>query len=173
MLPFIQKDTIFASLVNELQQLMNEDVIITDEKGTIVASTDENRVNDYHEGAYLAMLRQGKMVMTEQLTKELKGVRKGIVLPIIIENKAVGVLGITGDPEKVEGYARIVQKMAQLFIKDHLEQMAQEKMARNMELFVFDWLNNNLSEQELIERGQFFNLEVQNYRQVIYLYHPI
>lgn len=173
MLPFIQKDTIFASLVRELQQLINEDVIITDEKGIIVASTDAKRINDYHEGAYIAMLDKKKMVMTEQLTKELAGVRKGIVLPIMIESKAVGVLGITGNPDKVEGYARIVQKMAQLFIKDHLDQMAQEKMARNMELFVFDWLHNNLSEQELMERGQFLNLDIQKYSQVIYLSHPI
>src|SRR5690625_4464292 len=153
MLPFTQKDTIFASLVNELQQLINEDVIITDEKGIIVASTDEKRINKFHEGAYLAMVHQEKMIMTEQMTKKLKGVRKGIVLPIMIENKAIGVLGITGDPTEVEAYARIVQKMSQLFIEDYLEQTAQEKMARNMELFIFDWLNNNLSEQELIERG--------------------
>src|SRR5690625_1559848 len=103
-------DRVFSALVNEVTNLINENVIITNEKGVIVASTETRRIGDYHEGAYLAMKSQQKMVMTEQLTKQLKGVRKGIVLPIVIENQPFGVIGITGDPEKVEAYGRIVQR---------------------------------------------------------------
>lgn len=172
MQPLFQTDQIFKSLVREINQLINEDVIITDENGVIVASTELARVNEFHEGAYLAMKKREKMIMTKELSEQLKGVRKGIVLPVIIEDKPIGVLGITGDPIKVEPYARIVQKMSELFIKGTIDQMTQEKMARNLELFVFDWIHGNVSRDVLIERGEFFNLDVVKYSQVISLHIP-
>src|SRR5699024_7925820 len=121
---------------------------------------------------YLAIKKQKKMVMTEEMARKLKGVRKGMVLPIIIENKPIGVLGITGDPVKVEPYGRIVQQMSELFINETIDQMMQEKMARNLELFVFDWINENLDPDLLVERSEFFNIDLTKYTQVISLQIP-
>src|SRR5699024_8043791 len=98
MQPLFQTNKIFTSLVIEITNLINENVIITDETGTIVASTEKNRIGQFHEGAFLAMQKKEKMVMTEGLTTKLQGVRAGIVLPVIIENSPYGVLGITGEP---------------------------------------------------------------------------
>src|SRR5699024_7761274 len=108
---------VFPALVNEITDSINEEVIITNEEGFIVASTDKKRIGNYHEGAYLAMKNQKKMVMTKELTERLQGVRKGVVLPIIIESKPIGVIGLTGNPVTIEPYARIVQRMSELFIK--------------------------------------------------------
>src|SRR5690625_3576615 len=118
MQPLFKTDNLFASLVEEITAYIDEQVIITNEYGVIVASTDQSRIGNYHEGAYLAIKKQKKMVMTEEMARKLKGVRKGMVLPIIIENKPIGVLGITGDPVKVEPYGRIVQRMSELFINE-------------------------------------------------------
>jgi len=168
--PLFKTDKVFASLVNEITNSINEQVIITNEQGIIVASTDLTRIGNYHEGAYLAMKKQQKMVMTQELTEKLQGVRKGIVLPIIIENKPLGVLGITGDPLEVEPYGQIVQRMSELFIKETIDQMTQEKMARNLELFVFDWIYENIEPYLLLERSEFFNIDVTKYNQVISLH---
>src|SRR5690625_4019784 len=172
MQPLFQTDKIFASLVKEINHSINEDVIITNEKGMIVASTDKKRMGHFHEGAFLAMKNRDKMIMTEEKSETLKGVRKGIVLPIIIENKPFGVLGITGDPVKVEPYGQIVQKMAELFIKGTIDQMTQEKMARNLELFVFDWINGTLEKNMLKERSEFFSINPEKYRQIISFHIP-
>lgn len=172
MQPLFQTENIFASLVTEITKSINENVIFTNEKGIIVASTVRTRIGDYHEGAYIAMKRRRKMIMTQELSERLKGVRKGMVLPIIIENKPIGVLGITGDPVKVEPYGRIVQRMSELFIKETIDQMMQEKMARNLDLFVFDWIHDNVKKDELLERSKFFNIDVKKYSRIISLHIP-
>lgn len=160
-------DNVFASLVDEITAYIDEEIIITNENGIIVASTDQTRIGNYHEGAFLAMKKQKKMIMTEELCKKLEGVRKGIVLPITIKESPIGVLGITGDPLKVEPYARIVQRMAELFISETIAQMTEEKISRNLELFVFDWINGNVSQNILTERSKFFNINLSVYRQII------
>lgn len=167
-----QTDGIFTSLVNELNKLINEEIIITNEKGIIVASTAKNRVNDFHEGAFLAMEKREKMIMTRERTIDLKGVRKGIVLPIIIDGMPIGVLGITGNPRQVEPYALIVQKMSELFIQGTIDQMTKEDMARNLEFFAFDWLSGDLPEITLIEKAEFFNVKIKEYEQVLSFYMP-
>ena len=170
--PLFETEAIFDSLVQEMNKLINEDIIITNEDGVIVASTIANRIGDYHEGAELAMKKCMSIVMTKELTKTLQGVRRGIVLPIMIEDQPIGVLGITGNPDVVEPYARIVQKMAELFIKSSSDQMTQEKMARNLELFVFDWLNEIIKGDTLLARGEFFQLPIESYHQIISIHLP-
>lgn len=162
-----QTNEIFETLTKEIAHLINEDIIFTNDKGIIVASTEDKRHGSYHEGAFLAMKQKEKMIMTKELTESLKGVKKGVVIPIFVEHYPIGVVGITGDPHKVERYGRIVQTMAELFIKGTLDQMNEETMLRNLELFVFDWLQGNLGKSELVERSELYNLTIQRYSQVI------
>src|SRR5699024_2098036 len=93
-----QTNHIFSLLVWEIQKLINEDVIVTNEYGKIVASTDESRLNKFHEGALLAIKQRKQLMMTKEHTLNLAGVKKGILLPIIIDQQPIGVLGITGTP---------------------------------------------------------------------------
>ena len=167
-----QTEEVFYSLVEELNKLVHEDVIITDETGIIVASTEKSRLNQFHEGAFQAIQEKKKMVMTYELSRSLKGVRKGVVLPMMIEGVPIGVLGITGNPKQVEPYALIVQKMSELFIKESIDQMTQEEAARNIEIFALDWMNGELDEHTLIEKGEFFNIDIRAYEQVISFYMP-
>jgi len=164
--------TIFHALVQEINKLINEDVIITNELGVIVASTEKERIGNYHEGADLAMNNRIRMVMTKELSETLTGVRRGIVLPIIIAERPIGVLGITGNPDDVEPYARIVQKMAELFIESSTDQMTQEKNARNIELFASDWLHQTIQGDTLLARANFFQISIESYEQVIHIYTP-
>lgn len=167
-----QTERLFKSLVKQINKFINEDVIITNETGIIVASTDLDRIDVFHEGAFLAMKQDKNIIINDELSKELKGVKKGIVLPMIIEDRPIGVLGITGDPLKVEPYARIIQKMAELFIQGTVDQMTKENMARNIELFVFDWINENITEELLLRRSDFFNIDIKKYSQVISIHFP-
>ncbi|MDY0394375.1 sugar diacid recognition domain-containing protein [Virgibacillus halophilus] len=49
---------VFTSLVEELSRLIDGEVIITNEQGMIVASTDRDRLGAFHEGAQLAMQKK-------------------------------------------------------------------------------------------------------------------
>src|SRR5690625_1294216 len=100
-----QTSEIFSTLIEELQELMNLDMLITNEDGMIVACTDRERLNHFHEGAYLSLKNREEMIITEELTEKLIGVKEGIVVPLMIEDIPVGSLGITGDPKVVKFYA--------------------------------------------------------------------
>ncbi|MDY0404393.1 sugar diacid recognition domain-containing protein [Virgibacillus sp. 179-BFC.A HS] len=163
----VDSGNIYATLVKELDKLIAGEVIVTDENGIIVASTDPCRIGTFHEGAQLAMEQKCKMTMTKELSEQLEGVRKGVVLPIIINDKAFAVLGITGDPQVVAPYAMLVQKVAELFIQDTIHRLDQEKQARDLEFFVVDWVNQSNDLQTLAERGKFFNINIDTFQQAI------
>lgn len=158
----------YSSIVYEISSLIKEDVIFTNEEGIIVASTDPSRIDQFHEGALIAVQQRKLMHMTEELTRKLKGVRKGVVIPIIFdEGKPIGVIGITGEPEKVAPYAMLVQKVTRLLVQDFLIQMNQERKIRELEFFIYDWLNSKEIDHSIIERGSFFRIQIKNYEQVI------
>ncbi|MBS3679361.1 helix-turn-helix domain-containing protein [Ornithinibacillus massiliensis] len=159
----------YSRVVQEVQRLINEDVILTDQDGIIVASSDPSRINDFHEGALLAMQTKQNMFMTEELTSTLKGVRKGVVLPIIIEEKPIGCIGITGEPKVVQPFAMLVQKVAELFVQDSIIQANEERQARELEFFVFDWINSKEVTKSLLERSRFFSIHMSKYERVLVL----
>ncbi|GEL78575.1 CdaR family transcriptional regulator [Tenuibacillus multivorans] len=164
---FILTDDLAENIVWEVQKLINEDVILTNEIGIIVASTDSTRLNDFHEGAKNAMESQQNMIMTEELTHVLQGVREGIVLPIIVHGNALAVLGITGDPNVIEPYAMLVRKVTELVVQDSVNKMDEESHAREREFFVFDWLHANEVSDYIIDRSQFYNINIYNYERVV------
>lgn len=161
------EDGLYHSVVEQVYELIKENVILTNEKGFIVASTDRSRISNFHEGAMLAIKERKKMIITEEFAKLLKGVRPGIVLPIIIDEKAVSAIGITGDPTVVQPYGLLVQKMTELFIKESMIQHNQERLAREIDFFVYDWFHSKRIDKSFIERSCFFNINLQKYNQVM------
>jgi len=164
---YVTHKHIFTSLVRELNQLLDGEVIITNEAGVIMASTDSKRIGTFHEGAKIAMEKKHRMNMTGERSRKLEGVRKGVVLPILIHEEPIAVLGITGEPQSVEPQATLVKKVAELFIQDSMQQMNLEKQARDLEFFVYDWLHRKADAQSLMERAEFFHINIEAYHQVI------
>src|SRR5699024_10356759 len=61
---YVTHKHIFTSLVRELNQLLDGEVIITNEAGVIMASTDSKRVGTIHVGAKIAMETSHRLNMT-------------------------------------------------------------------------------------------------------------
>lgn len=161
-----QFDTLGQKIVDELSLLIQEQVILTDRRGFIQASTDVSRINQFHEGALLGIRQQQILHMTDAEVKKLRGVRKGVVLPIIIDGKAIGVLGITGKPEMIQPQALLILRVVELFIQDVLKRKEQGEKVRELELFVFDWLTSTIQDERFIERAVILGIEVELYKQV-------
>src|SRR6476620_9236960 len=103
-----QFDTLGQEIVEELSNLIQEEVILTDRRGFIQASTDLERLNQFHEGALLSLREKKILHMTEKEMDILRGVRKGVVLPIVIEGEPIAVLGITGEPKRIHPQAQLI-----------------------------------------------------------------
>ncbi|GAA0336893.1 sugar diacid recognition domain-containing protein [Bacillus carboniphilus] len=154
-------------IVEEVKKLMNEEVIVTDIEGIIRASTNPSRIGEFHEGAVLAIRDKQAIHMTEEKVKKLKGVRFGIVLPLMIHEKPLGVIGITGKPEVVAPYGQLLKRVTELFIQENSYREEQERLTRELELFVFDWLHADQWGEDLIERSSFFQVDMYSYHQVL------
>ncbi len=154
-------------IVKEVRKLIDEDIIIVDMSGIIIASTDPNRLEKFHEGALLAIKERKNFIITNEMEKALKGVKAGINLPVFFQKKAVGVIGITGEPKKVSPYGELLKKMTELLIQEnyYIEQM--EWNSRVLEAFVFDWLQNKDWSTEFYDRAALLEIDIQLDRQVV------
>lgn len=92
-----------------MTHIVNEEIIVVDDTGIIMAATDGKRVGNFHEGAHIAVKQKEQLVISEDDVSRLKGVKAGLNLPIIIDNRAIGVIGITGKPENVIHFGQLIQ----------------------------------------------------------------
>ncbi|MFD1029972.1 CdaR family transcriptional regulator [Metaplanococcus flavidus] len=155
-----------SKIVEELTNLIDKNVLVTDKNGYVIASTDPSRLNSFHEGATLAMKNQQPLHMTKEMCENLVGVRPGIVMPIIISDLPIGVLGVTGKPVEVEKYAKLVKKVAELFITDLISRQEKERGIREIEFFFFDLVTSDSSFESIEERAKMLNIDTSLYRRV-------
>ncbi len=85
--------------------------------GTIIASTEKERIGTVHQGA-CEVIQKGKPI---KITKEevflYPGAREGYNMPIFYEDTIFGVIGIYGNPEEVEALANLLKIYVTQFIK--------------------------------------------------------
>ena len=90
-------------MVEELSAIISQHINLIDREGTIIASTDKERMGSCHLGAK-KLIREGLPILIIESDEEYGGSRKGVNLPITVEGEIVGVIGITGDRHRVEKY---------------------------------------------------------------------
>ncbi|KIL49442.1 CdaR family transcriptional regulator [Jeotgalibacillus soli] len=147
-------------IIKEVQLVMTENIIVVDERGIIIASTDEGRIGTFHEGATIVMKTKQKLYITKEKAEKLEGVKPGINLPITFENEVIGVIGITGIPVDVEPFAEIIRRMTELIIREasHIEKKEWE--TRGLESFFYEWIYTNKVDQEFINRGHILGIHI-------------
>jgi carbohydrate diacid regulator len=150
-----------GKIVNEVQMVINEDIIVVDTKGIIIASTQRNRVGTLHKGAQLVLHTKKKLYIDEALEKQLEGVRMGINLPILIEGRIIGVIGITGNPIEVEHYADLIRRLTELIIQETIHAEQVESKTRGLESYFYEWVNIKSLDQHFIDRGLMLGIQMQ------------
>ncbi len=147
-------------VIDEVRLTLNERLIIMDEEGVIIAATEQERIGTIHQGAKTVLKNKEKLYINEHNRKTLKGVKLGINLPIQFEGKIIGVLGVTGHPQKIESYADLVRKMTELMIKETYYIEQKEWQQRGIETFFHEWMNEEKMEKSIIQRGQLLGIAV-------------
>lgn len=147
-------------IVNEVTKILDEEVIVVDHNGIIIAGSDQKRVGNFHEGAQLAVKKKETIVITKEDVFRLKGVKAGINLPIVFYNKAIGVIGITGEPEEVNQFGQIIQRMTELIIQEaHFHEKLESKY-RGLETYVYEWLHLHQLDEDFRERGEILGISM-------------
>ena len=132
--------TTFAmQMVEELSAILSQHINFIDKEGIIVASTDKNRIGSQHMGAK-KLVEDNLPYLVIESDNEYSGAKQGVNLPIVVDGEVVGVIGITGEKERVEKYGEIIRKFTQMYIRDeHIKQTRaqEEKMVSR---FLENWL---------------------------------
>ena len=115
------------SIVMSMKDIIDQDLNYMNTSAIIIASTDIDRIGKYHEGANIVLRTKQDLVI--KYDNQYEGVKKGINIPVTYQNKIVGVIGITGDKDKVQSYGKIIKQMTEILIKDawHTELINQRR----------------------------------------------
>ena len=149
-----------VKIVREVEQVLAEEIIVVDTEGIIIASTENNRIGSFHEGAYSVIKTADKLYIDDQLAQSLEGVRVGINMPIIFNSSVIGVIGITGQPRVVEPFAEIIRKMTELIIQEAYYSQQLEWKTRGLESFFYEWVNSKDIDADFLERGRMLGVPV-------------
>lgn len=155
-------------IVEELGGILDEKVNVMDSSGEIVASTDPERVGELHMGA-LRIIKNNLPILVVEDNDLKKGVRAGINLPVLFEGKIAGVVGVTGDPEKLSKDAVIIQKMTEILLINTYQNTLLEKDKRRRSTFLQEWLFREESyvSDTFRDRGMQLGVDVRMPRRVL------
>lgn len=159
------------AIIDEIGDEIQERMILTDSSGYIIASTDHSRIGTIHEGA--------QNIITENLPEfyvskemETETTRMGISLPLIVHGEIAGVVGITGEKERVGRYGNIVRRMAEIMIADRLQKDAKRYDRRVRYRFIEEWIGKSSIpySQSFIERGHNLGIDIERPRRALVIY---
>lgn len=155
-------------IVQEMQGIIHQHINMMDHTGTIIASTDPDRIGTFHEGALQVVSRRLPLLIVRD-DNEYKGTRKGTNLPLVLEDDYIGVIGITGEPDEVADYGRIIQRMTEILLLDSYtrEQRRIAEQVRNR--YLEEWLfePGRAADSAFIQRGESLGIWIRLPRRVM------
>ena len=154
-------ETAARAIVQEIKSATGHHVNIMNQDGVIFASTDPARVGHRHQGACQILERGLSRLTVQEDDVSPDGARRGINLPIQLDGRTVGVIGITGAPEEVEALGGVIKRMTEIMIRDSRRQAQEELLESARQCCIESWLfseNPELSELEL--RGNMLGVDV-------------
>lgn len=154
-------------IVEKTMSVINFNVNIMDELGIILWSGDLERIGQKHEGALLVLSQQRVVNIDENALKILKGVKPGINIPLWMENKIVGVLGLTGNPEQLHDYGALVAKIAEMIIEQARMQQSFEQNSRLREELALSLIRNRTYSNNIIDLSNTLDVDLTKKRLVI------
>jgi carbohydrate diacid regulator len=119
----------YQNIVDRVIGILGKNVNIMDTSGLIIASGDESRVGAFHEIAAQAAAENKEIIVDLEHASELMNVKPGVNVPINFDSEVIGVVGITGNPEEVAGYGKIIKELVELMVHD--------KQQKKLELFQY------------------------------------
>lgn len=141
---------IAESIVRETMNRLHRNINMMNIDGDIIASGDQSRLGERHEGA-LEAIRTGKpLVVSEENMDQWKARQCGLNIPISLHNKFVGAIGITGDPSEVSEFGELVKMTTELML-NQIDLMSHREWRNRAKEFIMEELMNSDPDYEKID----------------------
>jgi len=158
MYTYFLTDVTAQMIADNIMQSIPYNINIMNNDGIIIASGDKARIGDTHRGALKALEMRQPYVVHEDTATE----RRGINLPIEYGRELVGVIGISGEVNKVMPIGQIVVSTARLMIENQIyNDMSAIKESR-LKDFLYEWsqLRRDQYSSKFLEQAQYFGIDV-------------
>ena len=101
-------EALAGRFLEKVAEYTDYNINIMNQKGIIIASRTESRVGTFHEIAFRILHGEEDEIDVDESSKFI-GVKEGINMAVLYEGKRVGVIGITGEPEKIRPVALLLR----------------------------------------------------------------
>ncbi len=143
-------EKISQQIVEELSIITGRNINIMGNSGIIIASTNKDRVGEFHGGAQV-VISTGESVYITDSTK-YEQTKNGINLPIEFRGNIVGVVGITGDVDEVEKYANIIKKVSEIMLKESFKEQDKQIIGGMISTVIMQLLyHDNIDTERIID----------------------
>lgn len=132
------------NILKEVNQIIEFDINIINEKGFILSSTNKKRLGTFHEAAYLLIENEYEELIVEK-DNQYRGCLKGVNLPLCFSGQLIGVIGVTGDPDEIIQIARIIQRLTRMIIYEIFDNWTRNKIEELKLSFINDLIMGNFS----------------------------
>ncbi len=148
-------------IVDRAMAILPCNVNVMDSQGLILGSGERERINTRHEGAQL-VLANGRIVeLDTDAAKCLKGVQPGVNLPLMLDGRLIGVLGLTGDPVQLRTYGELVRMTAEMLLAQRHLQVEQQWRRQRCDDLLALLLGGSGDSPRLLDEAQQLGLKPQ------------
>lgn len=158
------------AIVDRTMEILGMNINIMNSMGIIVGSGDKSRLNTYHQGAE-KVIKSGKpLEISSEEMKGLEGSKPGVNYPIYLNDKIVGVVGITGEPKEVRPFGQLLKMSVETMLTQSFlaEELNMERNAK--EFFVDDIISGKYENMDrLLARGKVLGYDMNLNRVTVIL----
>ena len=134
--------TLALKIVKDMKNIINQDLNFINTDGYIIASTNKKRIGTFHEASLKCIATKNEIIINND--NEYLGSKKGINIPVYLDNEIVGIIGITGEQKDVEKYGKIIKSMTEILIKEaQIKELAIKKREKNRNIIESILYNQN------------------------------
>jgi carbohydrate diacid regulator len=136
-------------IVARTMRIIPFNVNVMDAQGVILASGDAARVGTLHDGALLALARRATVEVDAASARLMHGVRPGINLPLVVDGRLCGAVGLSGAPDAVRQFGELVRLTAEMILEQASLAGELQRDSRYREAFLL-----NLIRADAAARGE-------------------
>jgi len=162
---FLEK--IAQTVADETSKIIGYQVSIADEKGYLIGVNDPARFGLFDKLS-LEVIKQKKMLhWTPRDVVDLPGIFPGSSAPIIVNNKAIGAIGVIGKAEETEKYIQLVKNHIEMLCFQYLKSEMNDLEKKTLDTliqYIYDFDGQTENEERIMNYGKMLGYDLSKDR---------
>lgn len=154
---------ISRKMIGCAKEIVDFNINIMDNRGIIIASTDQKRIGSFHEAAMNILMSEEDTIEIGK-SSNLLGVRNGINMALLSNNEKMGVLGITGEPDVVRPFAHLLKFAMETMFEYEIMKKKESQQLSLTERLINGLISGNTDEDDLLQYAEELNYNMYLYR---------